>query len=147
MEVFNQQLAQTDRLRSEDNRNRNSPQTLAREALRAAIEKKATDLVVIDIRDVSSVADFFVVCTGDSPRQIKAIADGIREDIRENCDEKPWHTEGYNGLEWILLDYVDVVVHVFNEDKRTFYDLERLWGDVNMAQIEDENVDIALLQE
>lgn len=138
---------QTKRERSAELKEQNSAQTLAKEAIKAAFAKKATDITVIDIREVSGIADFFVICTGDSPRQIGAIANGIREDVREACDEKPWHIEGYNAQEWILLDYVDLVVHVFNAEKRAFYDLERLWGDANIVHLEDENENIAMLDE
>ncbi|MBN8589289.1 MAG: ribosome silencing factor [Rhodothermia bacterium] len=118
---------------------------LAREAIFAAFRKKATNVVVMDIREVSGIADYFVICTGDSQRQIKAIADGIREDVREALGEKPWRSEGYKQQEWILLDYVDVVVHVFNEEKRTHFGLERLWGDAPREEIQDGVTEIVLL--
>ena len=104
-------------------------------AVDAALEKKARDIVVMDVRGISGVADLFVICTGDSDVQIKAIAESVRDEIRTKYKEKPWHIEGLDHLKWVLLDYVDVVVHVFAEDRRTFYDLERLWGDAAIATV------------
>ncbi len=102
------------------------------------LEKKARDITVMDMRGVSGVADYFVICTGDSDLQIKAIADAVRERIREQCSERPWHKEGYDHLQWVLLDYVDLVVHVFNQEKRGFYALERLWGDAPVERVPDD---------
>lgn len=93
------------------------------------LEKKALDVTVMDMHEVSGVADIFVIGTGESDLQIKAISDAVVERIRNHFHERPWHTEGYEARQWVLLDYVDLVVHVFNHDKRTFYALERLWGD------------------
>lgn len=133
------------------NKSRNSHQPvqeLAQHAVEAALSKKATDIVVMDMRDVSGVADIFVICTGTSELQIKAIVEAIKERIREFADEKPWHIEGYTGLQWVLMDYVDLVVHVFNEEKRAFYDLERLWGDAPKEGVPEDAVQaqIALFQ-
>lgn len=102
----------------------------------AALDKKALDLTVLDMRAISGVADCFVVCTGETDRQVKAITEAIRAQIRETCSEKPWHTEGLEHLQWVLADYVDLVVHVFMPEKRAFYDLERLWGDAPRLSIE-----------
>ncbi len=104
-------------------------------AVDAVLGKKARDVVVMDVRGISGVADIFVLCTGDSDVQIKAIAESVREELRSNYGERPWHVEGVEHLQWVLLDYVDVVVHVFAEDRRTFYDLERLWGDAEIASV------------
>lgn len=122
---------------------------LARHAVAAALDKKARDITVLDMREVSGVADYFVICTGDSDLQIKAIFEAVRSDIRDACDEKPWHREGTDSYQWVLLDYVDLVVHIFNEEKRAFYDLERLWGDAPMESVPDDGdvEDVALLQE
>jgi ribosome-associated protein len=111
------------------------PTVLAAAAVDAALDKKARDVVVMDVRGISGVADLFVICTGDSDIQIKAIAESVREEIRSRYGEKPWHVEGMDHLKWVLLDYVDVVVHVFAEDRRSFYDLERLWGDAPIATV------------
>ena len=96
-------------------------------ALRAADDKKAQDLVVLDLRKAAGFTDYFVICSGANPRQIRAIADGVREALAGD-GVKPAHVEGYDRSEWILLDYFDFVVHVFAPDTRLFYGLERLWG-------------------
>jgi ribosome-associated protein len=101
-------------------------------------EKKAADIVVMDLRKVkNAVADFFVVCSGNSDRQLDAIADSIDEVVSKTLKENPWHVEGKNNKEWMLLDYTDVVAHVFRKDRRAFYALERLWGDADITEIDD----------
>jgi ribosome-associated protein len=96
-------------------------------AIEAAEDKKANDLVVLDLRKAAGFTDFFVICSGTNSRQIRAIADGIMEALGAD-GEKPAHIEGYDRSEWILLDYFDFIVHVFAPETRTFYSLERLWG-------------------
>jgi ribosome-associated protein len=117
---------------------RTSARTLADLAVRAAIEKKASDVKVMDITEVSGFSDFFVLCTGDSDAQIKAIVDGVQEAIKENCGERAWHVEGYEYRQWVLIDYVDTVVHVFDKERRAFYSLERLWADAPTWDIDEE---------
>ncbi|MEX0747965.1 MAG: ribosome silencing factor [Rhodothermales bacterium] len=117
----------------------NPAHVLAAQAVDAMLEKKAHDVTVLDMRSVSGVADFFVIGTGDSELQVKAIADSVRDRIRENCQEKPWHAEGTDHWQWVLIDYVDVVAHVFSPDRRSFYDLERLWGDAPREVVPDES--------
>ncbi|QQR87514.1 MAG: ribosome silencing factor [Flavobacteriales bacterium] len=93
-------------------------------------EVKGRDIVTLDLRNVpNSVADVFVICHGDSERQVQAIAESVAKFTREKADQKPWHTEGERNGEWVLIDYVDVVVHVFHKNKRAFYGLEDLWAD------------------
>lgn len=120
---------------------------LAAAAVDAMLDKKAHQVTVMDMRGVSGVADVFVIGTGESDLQIKAIADAVTEKIREGYSEKPWHTEGYDGRQWVLLDYVDLVVHVFSHEKRNFYDLERLWGDAPTEEVpaDASSEDVALL--
>ncbi|SHK19045.1 ribosome silencing factor [Rhodothermus profundi] len=122
---------------------------LARHAVDAALEKKAQDLVVIDMRQVSGVADYFVLCTGQSDLQIRAIAEAIEERIEQCCQERPWHVEGREHLQWVVLDYVDVVVHIFTPEKRAFYNLERLWGDAPQEQVTEDRTgaEVQLLKE
>ncbi len=104
----------------------------------AVLSKKGRDVLVLDVHDVSGVADIFILATGDSDLQIKAMSDAVRVELREKTGERPWHVEGADHHQWVLLDYVDLVVHIFNEEKRTFYSLERLWGDApNEAVSED----------
>ncbi len=102
------------------------------EALRLALvafeDKKAFDIVLLDISKVASFASYFLMCSGDSSRQIQAIADEVEKKLKEN-GIRPNHVEGYRHAEWILMDYVDLVVHVFSKSARVYYDLERLWRD------------------
>jgi ribosome-associated protein len=98
-----------------------------RRAAEAALEKKATDVVVLDVREHASFADYFLLASGTNQKQLVAIADEIREALRKQ-DRRPIHVEGYPRQEWVLMDYDSLVVHVMTEAKRGFYDLERLWG-------------------
>ena len=102
-------------------------------AVEAAENKKAEDLVVLDLRKAAGFTDYFVVCSGTNPRQIRAIADSVMEALSAE-GVKPAHVEGYDRSEWILLDYFDFIVHVFGPETRRFYGLERLWG--NAERIE-----------
>ena len=99
-------------------------------------EKKASDIVLMDLREVKgSVSDFFVICSGTSDTQIQAIAESIEEEVEKNAEEAPWRKEGFTNREWVLLDYVSVVAHIFRKDKREFYALEELWGDAKTTPI------------
>jgi ribosome-associated protein len=101
-------------------------------------EKKASDIVVLDLRKVKNgVADFFILCSGNSDKQLDAIADSVDEEVFNTLNENPWYTEGKNNKEWILLDYINVVAHVFRKDRRHYYALEKLWGDAEITEIED----------
>ena len=111
-----------------------SDQPLLRQILDLAIDKKAGRIVIFDVRDLSSLTDFFMVCHGNSEAQVKAIVDNIRK----GTENKPRHLEGYENQNWILLDYFDIVVHVFKKDERDYYELERLWADAPMKEINDE---------
>jgi ribosome-associated protein len=93
----------------------------------AAEDKKAVDLVVLDLRKAAGFTDYFVICSGTSARQLRAIADSVMETLAE-LGARPAHVEGYERSEWILLDYFDFIVHVFLPETRSFYGLERLWG-------------------
>jgi ribosome-associated protein len=97
-------------------------------AARAADDKKAHDLVALDISGISSFTNYFLLCTGDSSRQLQAIADAVEEQLKA-IGIRPSHVEGYRNAEWILLDYADLVVHIFSKEARIYYDLERLWRD------------------
>jgi ribosome-associated protein len=98
-------------------------------ALHAAGEKKAHALVVLDLREVASFTDYFVIASGTNVRQVQAVADEVQEQLRKRLRVKPARVEGYNSAEWVLLDYGDFIFHVFEEKSRRFYDLERLWRD------------------
>jgi ribosome-associated protein len=112
-----------------------SAEAVARVAARAALEKKAIDLTVLDLRGLSSVADFFLVCSGRSTTQVDTIAEAVRGALRAQ-GVRPRHNEGSAESGWLLLDYGDVVVHVFLEETRGFYALERLWGDAPLVSVE-----------
>jgi len=99
-------------------------------------EKKGTDVKSIEIKKVSTLTDYFVVCSADSDTQVKAIADYIEDKLKDE-GIRLWHKEGYRALNWVLLDYVDVVVHVFKKEARLFYNLEKLWGDAPVVQHRD----------
>jgi ribosome-associated protein len=111
-------------------------QDLARQAARLTLEKRAEDVVILDLRELDGVCDFFVIATGHSEVQVRAIADGVDEGMTA-LGQEPWHTEGYEARRWILLDYVDVVVHVFHAKAREYYLLDKLWGDARRELITD----------
>jgi len=93
-------------------------------------EKKGGDIISLDLRKINeAVADFFIICEADNQLQIKAIADNVEERVWLKCDEKPYHHEGYQALQWVLVDYVNVVVHVMLTETRKFYKLEEMWSD------------------
>lgn len=115
-----------------------SSEILSEVIVKGMLEKKAADIVVMDLRKVkNSIADFFIICSGNSDKQIDAIADSIDEEVFKTLKENVWHSEGKNNKEWMLLDYVDVVAHVFRKDRREFYSLERLWGDAEIREIKE----------
>ncbi|MCG8476915.1 MAG: ribosome silencing factor [Cytophagales bacterium] len=104
------------------------------------LEKKASDILVMDLRNVKgAVADFFVLASGSSDTQVDSIARSVEETVYKTSKEDPWHTEGMENREWVLLDYVNVVAHVFKADVREFFDLEGLWGDAKITKIESRN--------
>jgi ribosome-associated protein len=103
-------------------------------AVEAARDKKALDIVVLDLRGLASFTDYFLICTGGSHRQIETIADEIEEKLKE-AKRRPSHVEGYPRGEWILMDYVDFVVHIFTPTSRSYYNLERLWGDAKRLAV------------
>jgi len=103
-------------------------------AIAAAEDKKATDLVVLDLRKAAGFTDFFLICTGGNARQIRAIADSIVDALAAD-GARPAHVEGYDRSEWILLDYFDFIVHIFATETRLFYGLERLWGNADQVEI------------
>jgi ribosome-associated protein len=110
--------------------------TLQHQIAELALTKKARDVVILDLRKLTSMTDYFVVCTGDSETQVKAISDAIMSGM-EDVGERAWHVEGLQNLHWVLLDFVDVVVHVFHKDARLFYGLEKLWGDAKVQKVAD----------
>jgi ribosome-associated protein len=107
-------------------------------AVRAALDKKAADVVVLDLRKAAGFTDYFVIASGANPRQINAIADSVEETLRKELGERPALSEGMQRSEWILLDYFNFVVHVFSRDCRAFYALERLWGSAERHEFSEE---------
>ncbi len=110
---------------------KNSSYTFAKQIIGYAQDKKSHNTVLLNISELSSIADYFIICHGEAELHVKAIADKIMEETSKNGIDV-WHHEGYDYLHWILLDYVDVVVHIFLEKYRKFYNLERLWGDADI---------------
>jgi len=110
---------------------------LAYKIANLGLEKKGKQIVVMDLRELAGVTDFFVIMTGDSDPQLKAISDHIIKKLREE-KIRVYHKEGFQSLKWILIDYIDVVVHVFKGETREYYGLERLWGDAKMNFVVDE---------
>jgi ribosome-associated protein len=106
-------------------------------AVQAALDRKARDVVVLDLRKAGGFTDYFVIATGTNPRQINAIADSIEDTLRKDLGERPALAEGVEKSEWILLDYFNFVVHVFSRDCRAFYGLERLWGNAERYEFAD----------
>ena len=107
-------------------------------AVSAALDKKASNVVVLDLRNTPAFTDFFVLCSGQNQRQVKAIADAVEEALRAS-KVRPAHVEGYDRGDWVLMDFFSFIVHVFTPQTRAFYALERLWGDAQRIEISDEN--------
>ena len=115
-------------------------ETLSRFIADGMIEKKGLEIVIIDLREIKgTIADFFVLCTGNSDTHVDAIADSIEDLVYKNTKLEPWHAEGRQNKEWILLDYVDVVANVFKKDSRRFYSLEELWGDAGITRVDPDH--------
>jgi len=124
---------------------KNKPTTNSSDQLLSLIiegmqDKKAEKITVIKLKEVgNAVADYFVICSGNSDTQTSAIADSVDSKVKKTTGEYAWQTEGKTNKEWILLDYADIVVHIFKKETREFYSLEELWGDAEIIEIEDDN--------
>ena len=112
----------------------NSSQPLLYEIVSLAFEKKAKEVISLDLRGLSSITDYYIICHGNSEPQVKAIVDNIRK----KTSFKPKHLEGYENKKWVLLDYFDIIVHVFDESERDFYSIEQLWADAPKHEFNDE---------
>ena len=108
----------------------------AEEIAQIILTKKGFTIRILDLRKLSAFADYFVICSASSDTQVKAIADAVDKELRDR-GIKTYHREGYEALNWVLLDYFDVVVHVFKAEAREYYNLEKLWGDADIFEIED----------
>jgi len=113
-----------------------SPEDLTQAIAALAADKKAIDIVALDLRGIAGYTDFFLICSGGSDRQTKAIHDGIHEGMKKEKDTLPRRVEGLSEARWILMDYLDCVVHVFTPDTRDYYRLEQLWGDVPRLELD-----------
>ena len=107
-------------------------------AIQCAVDKKAMNLVVLDLREIASFTEYFVIASGANQRQVQAIADEINEQLKKIMNARVVRTEGYNAAEWVLLDYGDFIVHIFDKDAREFYDLERLWRDAKRVSLPED---------
>jgi ribosome-associated protein len=112
---------------------------IALAAAQCALEKKATNIKILDLRHITSFADYFVIASGSSDMQVKAIAENVLTKMRES-GVTPWKSEGWDSLQWVIVDFVDVVIHIFLETAREFYNLERLWADAPIEIVEDKPV-------
>ncbi|WKZ70582.1 MAG: ribosome silencing factor [Melioribacteraceae bacterium] len=110
----------------------------AKEITDIILTKKGFSIKILDLKKLSAFADYFVICSASSDTQVKAISDAIEKELRDR-GIKTYHREGYEALNWVLLDYFDVVVHIFKTEARDFYNLEKLWGDAKVTEIEDED--------
>jgi len=119
-----------------------SSKVLAREALIAIQEKKASDIVIMDMQEISGLANYFILCSGASDTQVKAITESVERRLKFEFQEIPWHIEGAEHRQWVLIDYVDVVVHIFSPEMRKLYDLERLWSDTPIEKVQERSVKI-----
>jgi ribosome-associated protein len=117
----------------------NVADSLSEIVIKGIQEKKGKNIVSMNLKSIqNAVTDYFVVCHGTSSTQVEAIADAVEYEVRKATGLKPWHKEGFQNAEWILLDYIDVVVHVFQEKIREFYQIESLWADAEIIKIETE---------
>lgn len=114
-----------------------NPEGLARRCAELMLEKKARDIVLLDVRGLTDIADFFVLCSCDSDVQVKAVAENLRDELASQ-GKKAWRTEGWQGMAWVIVDYVEVVAHIFYHETRHFYKLERLWADAKIEHITEE---------
>ena len=112
-----------------------APKALARACTKLALDKKAEDVIIIDLRKLNAPTDYFVVCSGSTDKHVRAIADNIVEVMKKKKNTRAWHVEGRGVGSWVLIDYVNVVVHVFSDSTREFYSLETLWGDAPVEEI------------
>src|SRR5690625_3244795 len=112
-------------------------ETLLNAIIEGLLEKKAQYIQLLDVRGLTTLTDFFVVCHGTSDTQIRAIANSVTGKVKEEIGENVWQQEGMDIKRWVILDYVNVVVHIFSKEKREFYGIERMWNDAKITRVED----------
>ena len=118
-------------------KNTSSPDELISLIIKGIEELKGENIAMLDLRNIENrVCDYFIICDGNSNTQVNAITSSIQKNVSKSIHEKPYQIEGNENAEWVLMDYVNIVVHVFQKHKRTYYDLENLWGDANITEIE-----------
>ncbi len=119
----------------------NSTVDIVQAAMSAALGRRARDPVILDLRELGSFTDFFAICSGMSDIQVEAISDAVLDELKEKWNVRPWHREGVHQSDWVLLDYVDFVVHIFLDEKRRHFNLERLWIEAPKIEVPDVEVD------
>jgi len=120
---------------------------LAERLAKLAWEKKGQNIEVLDVRGLTDVTDYYLVVSGESELHVKAITDFLQDQVSKSGEARLWHKEGYQKLNWVVLDYIDVVVHIFQQQKREFYALEKLWGDARIIRLEEDVPDKFVLEE
>lgn len=113
------------------------PKLRAEKIAQLMLDKKAEDVEILDLQQLTPISDYFIICSASSDTQVKAISDHIIKEMG-SLGEKPWHNEGYKNLSWVLIDFVDIVAHIFIKESRKFYNLEGLWGDAPKTLVKDE---------
>ena len=117
--------------------NTTSPDNLITFTIEGIEDVKGQNITILDLRDIeNTVCDYFIICDGTSNTQVNAIVNSVQKKVSKNTKEKPWHIEGSENAEWVLMDYVDVVVHIFQKHVREYYHIENLWGDAKITEIE-----------
>ena len=110
---------------------------LSQKLAQLAWEKKGDNILILDVRKLTDMTDYFVLVSAESELHVKALTDHLQDNLAKK-KQKAWHREGYQNLNWVLLDYIDVVVHIFREPTRQFYELEKLWGDAGITRVEED---------
>ena len=121
---------------TKQNKKKSKPDKITEEITNLMIDKKALDVMLIDVRDITTLTDYFIICTSESDPQTRAIFNHIKDSLTTK-GIKPWKTEGYEYLQWVIMDYINFVIHIFNKETRSYYDFERLWGDANIIKIKN----------
>ncbi len=133
-------IAQSDQFTTQANNKTADSSELIDTITEALLDKKAKDIVLLDVRELTTLTDYFVVCHGTSDTQIRALAGSVTEKTKKKIGESVWKQEGMDARRWIILDYVNIVVHIFSEEKREFYGIERMWSDAIKTEIEDKEI-------